>query len=180
MKIYHGTSFENACRIMSSEFWEYPIELYLKSEYEICKKMGKPFKHVDPNPDFLGNHFSSSLKYAEEYALQNERPVILTLEWDKDSCSKDFIIKSKIDVSKIHALDNHREKYGLYGIIINALYKRKNMISGPKTVLFPSPIQKDVDRFSLSLLSMHCIDGDNYSLEQKLNELANELNISEF
>ena len=154
---------------MSQKYWEYPIEFYLKGEYELSKAMGKPFKHYEPNAKVFGNHFSSSLKFAESYALQKDKPVILTLDWDRNECAKDFIIRKKIDTSLVHALDRGMKKYSYYGTIINALYKRVGRCSRSDRMVFLStlPSIKATIEAEFEMLRLGITERENYGFVKR-------------
>ncbi len=129
MKIYHGTSFENACKILSKDTWEFPIELELKSHYDICNKMGKDYdfkRHISllEERGFMGNHFTTSLNHAKSYAMQQEKPVVLFLDIEMSGPCIDFIVSDPIDTSKVKCIEAYIN--GLYGPLCNVLYNKKS------------------------------------------------------
>lgn len=130
MKIYHGTSFENACKILSCDEWAYPIEKYLLSEYNTCKELGIEFKHKEPFMEALGLHFSTDVNHAALYAKRFDKPVVLFYDNAdiKDSCI-DVMILGAIPTSKVKAVQLSDFKIGFYGGLINALYGRAKYVS---------------------------------------------------
>lgn len=122
MKIYHGTSFENACQILSKDLWVYPIDNYIKSSILVGNRID-----IEYAKDKLlcGNHFTTSLSKAISYANETDKPVVLTLDYDTESCL-DFTITHPIDTTLVSAVQSKRNnKYGYYGLCINNIYKKK-------------------------------------------------------
>ena len=130
MRIYHGTSFENACKILSCDEWVYPIEKYLLSEYNTCKELGIEFKHKEPVAEALGLYFSTNVNHAALYAKRFDKPVVLFYDSAdiKESCI-DFMILGAIPTSKVKALQLSDFKIGFYGGLINALYGKAKYVS---------------------------------------------------
>jgi hypothetical protein len=130
MLIYHGTSFENACNILSKKYFEYPVEFYLKGEYEVNKLIGKcNYFHKDWINE-LGNHFTTSLKHAKTYALQHNKPVVLFFDHNlfahNTIPSFDFIISKPIPTDIIKCIEvRFKGEQISYGILCNVLYNKK-------------------------------------------------------
>jgi hypothetical protein len=122
---YHGTSFENACQILNSEYWEYPIEIYLKGEYEVYKKLGKnEYLHKEIKHE-LGIHFSTSLSHAKSYAMQYPHPVILFTRLCINP-GKDIYITHRIPIKNVKCIDTCVGVNAVnYGRICNILYLKK-------------------------------------------------------
>ena len=130
MKIYHGTSFENACKILSCDEWAYPIEKYLLSEYNTCKELGIEFKHKEPCKEALGLYFTTNVNHAALYAKRFDKPVVLFYDNAEinDGCI-DFMILDSIPTSKVKAVLLSDFKIGFYGGLVNALYGRAKYVS---------------------------------------------------
>jgi hypothetical protein len=124
MKVYHGTSFENACKILSQELWAFPVELSLKSEYDIRNKLNQ--KDYIHNDRFMYSdiHFTTSLPHAKSYANQNKKPVVLFFDMNLSSPCIDFVIDTPIETSKIKCIDSWLN--GLYVPLCNVLYRKKS------------------------------------------------------
>lgn len=123
MRLYHGTSFENACKILSEEKWVYSVECYFKQVINIHGwEDGKLVKM--PPKDWFGIFFSTSLNHAKSYAMRNEKPVVLF--WDDEQLETsafEIVYTKPIPTSKVKAFLPSREwKMRFYGGIVNALY----------------------------------------------------------
>ena len=123
MRLYHGTSFENACKILSEEEWVYPVESFFK---QIIDLHGWEYDKPIPIPpkERLGIHFSTSIKIAKSYARQHEKPVVLF--WEHKPIRHpviDIKFTDPIPTSKVKAfLPPHEFKMQFYGGIVNGLY----------------------------------------------------------
>jgi len=123
MRVYHGTSFENACKILSMRYWEYPIELYLLGEYRLQEQLGNDQYVHKPLKETLGNHFTTSLAHAKTYAVQHDKPVVLFFDYDliEGSCL-DFIIDEPIDTLDIKCIEVCLNRHMSYGLLCNQIY----------------------------------------------------------
>lgn len=124
MRVYHGTSFENACQILSKNTWEFPIEFSLKSEYEVNNLIGKKeYTHKDRVIQ-NGNHFTTSLEHAKSYANQFDKSVVLFFDYETSKCL-DFIIKEPIPTKGIKCIEACFKGNKLnYGLICNSIYNK--------------------------------------------------------
>lgn len=132
MRLYHGTSFENACKILSEEEWVYPVENFFKSHIKLHGwEQGKSIPI--PPKEWCGIFFSTSINHAKSYAKQHEKPVVLF--WDDETLETsafEIVYTKPIPTSKVKAfLPPHELKMRFYGGIVNALYGkvRYRMIS---------------------------------------------------
>lgn len=130
MKVYHGTSFENACNILSCNEWIYPFEKYLLSEYNTCKELGIELKHKEPFKEAIGLHFSTSVNRAALYAKRFDKPVVLFYDNTEisDGCI-DLMVFDAIPTSKVKAVLLSDFKIGFYGGLVNALYGKTKYVS---------------------------------------------------
>lgn len=134
MKIYHGTSFENAAKILSLEFWSYNIEQYIIGEIKIYEALQKEFDYEvlanhlleSKKMGILGNHFTTNVHIAEIYAKKNMRPVILMVDFDGKGSCDDFIIESPIHNSRIKCYVGITAEIEFYGALLNELYEKEH------------------------------------------------------
>lgn len=127
MKAYHGTSFENACKILSEKEWIYPLEQFLIASYNVSlmtKKHRDLIKDIEEAKErrMLGLHFSTNISTAKLYAMQFDKPVILFVEFDGIEPCDDFIVAEPIPTDKVKALLHHDKEIKFYGGLVNALY----------------------------------------------------------
>lgn len=132
MRIYHGTSLENACKILSEPIWNTPIELYLKGVAEF-RKLGYKTQYEPIPADATFIHFSTSKRHALSYAFKHERPVLLSYKADDvtEKCI-DFqmhdiptadVVAVKVNYKDVDWMD--RISLNTNALIINSVYNTK-------------------------------------------------------
>lgn len=129
MKIYHGTSFENAAKILSQDHWEYPMWQFIESVISIKGNVNwgrLQTKMAELNDSgLIGIHFTTNVNTAEIYARKNKRPVILMVEYDGKGSCDDFIINKPISADKIKCYMGQGGDIQFYGVLLNELYEKK-------------------------------------------------------
>lgn len=83
MKVYHGTSFESACNILQSEYWEDSFGDFVEDCIKFSTKQSqKTVKELHERFELLkGIHFTTSLSHAMSYACKKKHPVILEMDY---------------------------------------------------------------------------------------------------
>jgi hypothetical protein len=137
MKLYHGTSFENACKILSDEFW-YPILFATPLEY---KQLGKWELANKPISLFIGmakTHFTTNVNDAKGYALLHKHPVILW--WDNSEITKGgryvFGANDPIPTNQVKALIGCTHEIMFFGTLVNTIYSKVQ-----KSLIIRSPLR---------------------------------------
>ena len=133
MKIYHGTSFENAAQILSKDYWVYPAEYYIVGSINVENVI---FNEIDwdrvkrghdklSKNGYLGNHFTTNINTAKIYAKKNARPVILMVEYNGRGSCDDFIISDPIPADRIKCFCGYGGDIEFYGALLNELYGKQ-------------------------------------------------------
>lgn len=129
MKVYHGTSFSNACQILDTSLWVNRDERFLNEIYSMG--VYKPMHDTIlawKSKGMLGNHFTTNVNHAASYANKNDKPVILFADIELESPCIDFIIPS-IKTKYVKAYEGISDKISFYGSLLNAIYRRKKYVS---------------------------------------------------
>ena len=126
--VYHGTSFENACRILSKEYWVLPVGDSLESMALLVKELGKVRRYT------LNDEFdrivkeerlfvTTSFKRALSYANQHKRPVVLCFKEVTFPFWQSTVRSGEIKTAEIKASTNGQGLHKLYCGFINTIYK---------------------------------------------------------
>lgn len=126
--VYHGTSFENACRILSKEYWVPSIGDCLESVILFNEQCGK-VRRYDLND--LADHIAKEevlfvttrFEHALSYANQFKRPVVLCFKEVTFPFLQSTVKPGEIKTAEIKACTNGQGLYKIYGEFINTIYK---------------------------------------------------------
>lgn len=152
MRIYHGTSFANACKILDEQIWKHPDErfadkLYNRGRFKPMHDMVLKSKEYG----ILGIYFTTNVYFAASYANLNEKPVVLFTEDDTLSYPcRDFIVPS-IETKGIKAYEGLSDKIRFYGSILNALYYRKKYVSSTQGCILGANSKNEMSRIASCL-----------------------------
>lgn len=126
--VFHGTSFENACRILSKEYWVPSIGDCIESVAQLYKTLGK-VRRYDLNDMveriakeevlFVTTSFNRALSYANQY----KRPVVLCFKEVTFPFWQSTVKPGSLKTAKIKAYTGGKGLHIIYGKYINSIYK---------------------------------------------------------
>lgn len=124
MKLYHGTSFENACKILSAPLW-HPALLDAE-QVKFMQANGQMEIPVRRIVSSSVTFFTTSIQRASGYAKLNDRPVVLIYEHIGLTHSGDavFGFNDPIPTNQVKALIGVNAKIMAYGTLVNAIYQK--------------------------------------------------------
>ena len=126
--VYHGTNFENACRILSKEYWVPSIGDCLESVILFNEQCGKVRRYdLNDMADRIAKEerlfVTTSFKRALSYANQYKRPVVLCFKEVTFPFWQSTVKPGEIKTAEIKACTNGQGLHKIYGGFINAIYK---------------------------------------------------------
>lgn len=126
--VYHGTSFESACRILSKQYWVPSIGDCLESMALLDKELGKVRRYdLSDMADRIAKEevlfVTTSFKRALSYANQHKRPVVLYFKEVTFPFWGSTVRPGEIKTAEIKACTNGQGLHKIYGGFINTIYK---------------------------------------------------------